>query len=77
VVRVVCVGWATLDKRLKEFTRTPVALLTPGEFESHADEAQKESEELIKRLVRGAAGGGGGRGPSAGGGVGTVMGATV
>jgi hypothetical protein len=65
---VVHVGWATLDKRVREFSANAAAGLTLKEFEAAAAAAEEEQEALLAELVRGVKGGR--QGMSAGGSVG-------
>lgn len=55
VMGVVHVGWATLDKRVREFSAVAAARLTLKEFEAAAAAAEQEQEALLADLVRGAA----------------------
>lgn len=51
VMGVVHVGWATLDKRVREFSANAAAGLTVKEFEAAAETAEKEQEALLAALV--------------------------
>jgi hypothetical protein len=51
VMGVVHVGWATLDKRVREFSANAAAGLTLKEFEAAAAAAEEEQEALLVQLV--------------------------
>ena len=72
IMRVVHVGWSTLDERVREFRNTPVSAMTAAEFEAAAAAAVEDERRLMARMGRrGAAGdhacgfflGGGASGP--------------
>ena len=52
VMRVVHVGWSTLDERVREFRSTAVSALTAAEFEETAKQAAADEERLLLQLVR-------------------------
>lgn len=62
IMRVVHVGWSTLDERVREFRNTPVSAMTAAEFEAAAAAAVEDERQLMLEMVRAAARGGEARG---------------
>lgn len=52
VMSVVHVGWATLDRRVREFSAVQAAALTLREFETAARAAEEEQEQMLEIMVR-------------------------
>jgi hypothetical protein len=49
---VVHVGWATLDRRVKEFSASDNAKMTIEEFQAASRAADELNAELLAQLVR-------------------------
>jgi len=51
VMGVVHVGWATLDRRVREFTKNAASGLTITEFEQASEQHEQDTSQLLAQLV--------------------------
>lgn len=51
IMRIVHVGWSTLDERVREFRSTAASALTAAEFEEAARSADADDQRLLHDMV--------------------------